>query len=163
MCTVAPPPAPVGTLRVVLGDQCSRTLSALSDLDPATDVVLMAEVQAECTYVKHHQKKIVLVLSAMRHFARALARPRRAGATTFALDDPDNTGHPARGGAARRRAPLRPDSIVSDGTRGMAGAGTGHEHHWPAADRDLAVDIRDRHPLPVPTSGRSAPGHAEHP
>ena len=29
-----------GALRVVLGDQCSRTLSALRDLDPATDVVL---------------------------------------------------------------------------------------------------------------------------
>ena len=35
-------------------------------------LVLMAEVMSECTYVPHHAKKIVLVLSAMRHFARAL-------------------------------------------------------------------------------------------
>ena len=57
----------------MLGDQCSRGLSALADLDPARDVVLMAEVDAECTYVPHHKKKVVLVLSAMRHFARGAA------------------------------------------------------------------------------------------
>ena len=62
----------MNTLRIVLGDQCSAGLSALRDLDPARDVVLMAEVMGECTYVRHHAKKIVLVLSAMRHFARAL-------------------------------------------------------------------------------------------
>ena len=32
------------TLRIVLGDQCSAGLSALSDLDPARDVVLMSEI-----------------------------------------------------------------------------------------------------------------------
>jgi deoxyribodipyrimidine photolyase-related protein len=52
-------------MRIVLGDQCSAGLSALQDLDPAVDTVLMAEVLSECTYVRHHQKKIVLVLSAM--------------------------------------------------------------------------------------------------
>ena len=67
------------TLRVVLGDQCSDQLSALEGLDPARDVVLVAEVRGECTYVRHHKQKIVLVLSAMRHFAERL-RARRAGA-----------------------------------------------------------------------------------
>ena len=62
----------VTTIRMVLGDQLSPGLSALSDLDPAHDVVLMAEVAAECTYVRHHAKKIVLVLSGMRHFAAEL-------------------------------------------------------------------------------------------
>ncbi len=78
-------------LRVVLGDQCSRTLSALADLDPARDVVLMAEVMGECTYVGHHRQKIALVLSAMRHFARALAA-RGVRVDYVRLDDPDNTG-----------------------------------------------------------------------
>ena len=32
-----------GALRVVLGDQCSRALSALRDLDPEHDVVLLAD------------------------------------------------------------------------------------------------------------------------
>lgn len=79
------------TLRVVLGDQCSRTLSALADLDPGRDVVLMAEVMDECTYVRHHRQKIALVLAAMRHFARALTA-RGVRVDYVALDDPDNTG-----------------------------------------------------------------------
>jgi len=47
-----------GVLRVVLGDQCTRNLAALRDLDPARDVVLMAEVTEECTYVRHHPKNL---------------------------------------------------------------------------------------------------------
>ncbi|HYN38861.1 MAG TPA: cryptochrome/photolyase family protein, partial [Rhodospirillales bacterium] len=61
-----------GTLRFVLGDQLSRGLSSLRDIDPAADVVLMAEVMGECTYVRHHAKKIAFVLSAMRQFAETL-------------------------------------------------------------------------------------------
>ncbi len=80
----------VRTLRMVLGDQLSPAIAALQDLDPANDVVLMAEVQAECTYVKHHAKKLVLVLSAMRHFARAL-QARGVQVDYVALDDPHNT------------------------------------------------------------------------
>ena len=49
------------------------TLRALADLDPERDTVLMMEVMEECTYVRHHKQKIVLVLSAMRHFADELA------------------------------------------------------------------------------------------
>jgi deoxyribodipyrimidine photolyase-related protein len=80
----------VTTLRVVLGDQCSDALSALSDLDPARDVVLMAEVRAECTYVMHHKQKIALVLSAMRHFGGRL-RARGVRVEYVRLDDPKNT------------------------------------------------------------------------
>jgi deoxyribodipyrimidine photolyase-related protein len=80
-----------GTVRVVLGDQCARTLSALADLDPGRDVVLMAEVMGECTSVRHHRQKIALVLSAMRHFAQALAA-RGVRVDYVRLDDPDNTG-----------------------------------------------------------------------
>lgn len=78
------------TLRVVLGDQCSDGLSALDGLDPARDVVLMAEVRSECTYVRHHKQKIALVLSAMRHFAARL-RARGVRVAYSRLDDPDNT------------------------------------------------------------------------
>ena len=77
-------------LRVVLGDQCSDGLSALEGLDPARDVVLMAEVRAECTYVRHHKQKIALVLSAMRHFAERL-RGRGVRVEYVRLDDPANT------------------------------------------------------------------------
>jgi deoxyribodipyrimidine photolyase-related protein len=77
-------------LRLVLGDQLTRNVAALHDCEDG-DVVLMAEVWAETTYVKHHKQKIAFVLSAMRHFAEEL---RAAGLTVhyIRLDDPDNTG-----------------------------------------------------------------------
>ena len=95
---------------MVLGDQCSRNLSALEDLDPSQDRVLMAEVMAECTYVKHHPKKIVLVLSAMRHFAAAL-QARGVAVDYIELDDPANTGS-LRGEMLRAVDRQRPDRIV---------------------------------------------------
>lgn len=60
------------TLRLILGDQLTPGISSLRDLDPARDTVLMAEVREEATYVRHHKQKIVLILSAMRHFADTL-------------------------------------------------------------------------------------------
>ena len=59
-------------LGLVLGDQLSFDLASLAALDPARDAVLMAEVEGEARYVPHHPLKIVLIFSAMRHFAQAL-------------------------------------------------------------------------------------------
>ncbi|MEO1201004.1 MAG: cryptochrome/photolyase family protein, partial [Pseudomonadota bacterium] len=81
----------VGKLRFVLGDQLSRSLSSLADLDPETDVVLMAEVSDEATYVRHHKKKIAFILAAMRHFAAAL-RAEGIQVDYVQLDDPQNSG-----------------------------------------------------------------------
>lgn len=77
-------------LRLVLGDQLTRNVASLRDYADG-DVVVMAEVAGEATYVKHHKQKIVFVLSAMRHFAKEL---RADGVTLdyITLDDPDNTG-----------------------------------------------------------------------
>ena len=97
-------------LRVVLGDQLSRQISALRGLGPG-DVVLMAEVAEECGYVPHHAQKLVLVLSAMRHFARALAA-RGVAVDYVRLDDPASTGH-LRGEVARAAARHRPAGIVA--------------------------------------------------
>jgi deoxyribodipyrimidine photolyase-related protein len=98
------------TLRLVLGDQLSRSLSALSDLDPETDIVLMAEVWDETTYVPHHKKKIAFILSAMRHHARALEQD---GITVryVRLDDPQNTGSLA-GEVKRAVDELAPDRLI---------------------------------------------------
>lgn len=79
-------------LRVVLGDQLSDDLAGLADLDPAQDIVLMMEVAAEATYVPHHKQKLVLILSAMRHFAASLSA-RGVAVDYVALDDPANTGN----------------------------------------------------------------------
>ncbi|MGI4943155.1 MAG: cryptochrome/photolyase family protein [Janthinobacterium lividum] len=101
----------MSALRVVLGDQCTPSLSALEDLDPETDWVLMMEVVGECTYVPHHPKKIVLILSAMRHFARAL-QARGVRVEYVRLDDPANTGS-FRGEVLRACARLQPGRIVA--------------------------------------------------
>jgi len=99
------------SLRLVLGDQCSLSLSALEDLDPKRDVVLMMEVQAECTYVRHHPQKIVLVLSAMRHFAEAL-RSRGVSVDYVRLDDPENT-HSFAGEIARAIGRHAPEQVIA--------------------------------------------------
>jgi deoxyribodipyrimidine photolyase-related protein len=78
-------------LVLVLGDQLSPGLSSLAAADRTKDVVLMAEVHDETTYVRHHKKKIAFVLSAMRHFAAEL---KAAGwrVDYVELDDPANGG-----------------------------------------------------------------------
>ncbi|WP_420797944.1 cryptochrome/photolyase family protein [Hyphococcus flavus] len=55
-----------------MGDQLSRDISSLRDARKTKDIILMAELYDEITSVKHHKKKIVFVLSAMRHFAKEL-------------------------------------------------------------------------------------------
>jgi deoxyribodipyrimidine photolyase-related protein len=102
---------PIEALRVVLGDQVSQRIAALADLDPRYDMVLMAEVMDECLYVPHHLKKIVLVLSAMRHFARALAA-RGVRVRYVRLDDPANT-QSLRGEVQRAVAALKPRQVVT--------------------------------------------------
>ena len=79
------------TLRFVLGDQLSRSLSALRDVEISQDVVLMVEAHEETTYVRHHRQKIVLVLSAMRHFAESL-RAEGLRVDYVRLDDAGNSG-----------------------------------------------------------------------
>ena len=79
------------SLILILGDQLSLRLSSLMQGNKASDIVLMAEVMAEATYVRHHKKKLVLVFSAMRHFAETL---RASGwhVDYIKLDDEDNSG-----------------------------------------------------------------------
>jgi len=95
-----------GHLRFVLGDQLTREVSSLADLDPARDIVLMVEVEAEARYVPHHKQKIAFLLAAMRHFAQAL-RAEGIRVDYVRLDEADNTqsftGELAR--AVERHAP----------------------------------------------------------
>ncbi|MDJ0958039.1 MAG: cryptochrome/photolyase family protein [Arenicellales bacterium] len=81
----------MGALRLILGDQLNHNISSLKDCDRGCDVVLMCEVRAEATYVKHHKKKIAFLFSAMRHFACELTE-RDYRVDYVKLDDKDNTG-----------------------------------------------------------------------
>jgi deoxyribodipyrimidine photolyase-related protein len=86
-------------LVLILGDQLTPHISSLEGADPATTTILICEVAAEATYVKHHKRKIAFLFSAMRHFAEEL---RSEGWTVdyVQLDDPENscsfTGEVAR-------------------------------------------------------------------
>ena len=81
----------VGRLVLVLGDQLSEGVAALKAAERDTDIVVMAEVTDEASYVRHHPKKIALIFAAMRKFA---ARLREQGwdVRYTTLDDPDNAG-----------------------------------------------------------------------
>ena len=81
----------MSTLRLVLGDQLSHSISSLSDCDKRHDLILICEVMEEATYVKHHKKKIAFLFSAMRHFAEEL-RQHGYSVEYVKLDDNDNTG-----------------------------------------------------------------------
>lgn len=79
------------SLRVILGDQLSRDIAALEGADKHTDMILMAEVMGEATYVRHHKKKIAFLFSAMRHFAQTL-EDEGFNVRYIRLDDVHNSG-----------------------------------------------------------------------
>ncbi|MFW5661628.1 MAG: cryptochrome/photolyase family protein [Oceanicaulis sp.] len=80
----------MATLRLILGDQLTADIGSLRDLEPG-DTVVMAEVEAEATYVKHHKKKIAYLFSAMRHFAAELEE-RQIKVRYTKIDDAANAG-----------------------------------------------------------------------
>ena len=55
-------------LVVILGDQLDAYNPLITELNPAHDRVFIAEVREEATHVWSHKARIVLFLSAMRHF-----------------------------------------------------------------------------------------------
>ncbi|NWG46478.1 MAG: cryptochrome/photolyase family protein [Alphaproteobacteria bacterium] len=124
-------------LILVLGDQLSPALSSLAGAVPGRDVVLLAEVAEEASYVRHHKQKLVLVFSAMRHFADEL-RALGHAVDHVPLDAPGNTGS-LRGEAARAlaRHGLAALIVTEPGEYRLAAEMTG----WPAA-LGVPVEIR---------------------
>ena len=104
------PAKKVRNLILVLGDQLSPNLSSLDACDPSRDMVLMCEVSEEASYVRHHKKKIILLFSAMRHFADELrGLGWRVAYTKF--DDQGNAGS-FSGEVARAVADYGPERLV---------------------------------------------------
>ncbi len=65
-------------LVIALGDQLDIDAAAFDGFDATRDAVWMAEVVEESTHVWSSQPRIVIFLSAMRHFAQALRTVGRA-------------------------------------------------------------------------------------
>ena len=80
----------VEKLILILGDQLTEDISSLRELDPGKDVIIMAEVLGEASYVAHHPKKIILIFSAMRSFSDKLRSLGYRVEYSF-FDDPQNT------------------------------------------------------------------------
>ncbi|TCO73901.1 deoxyribodipyrimidine photolyase-related protein [Rhodovulum euryhalinum] len=98
-------------LVLVLGDQLSPGLSALRQADRAQDLVVMAEVMEEASYVRHHPKKIAFTFAAMRKFAARLRAEGWRVAYTR-LDDPANS-QSIPGELLRRAAEHGTDAVLA--------------------------------------------------
>lgn len=98
------------TLRIIFGDQLNQAISSLKDLDKKQDIVAFFEVNEEASYIKHHKKKIILIFSAMRHFAEELSQ-KGIEVHYSQIDDKKNTGS-FRGEVERIIDLYKPKKIV---------------------------------------------------
>ncbi|CAK0745429.1 (6-4) photolyase [Azospirillaceae bacterium] len=99
------------TIRFLLADHLSLTLSSLSSVDPVHDIILMTEVANEATHVRYHAKKLAFLLSAMRHFAERLTDEFQLKVDYIRLDDPENTGS-LRAELVRAVARHKPERVI---------------------------------------------------
>lgn len=122
-------------LVLILGDQLSPDIAALTATTGQNPLVLLAEVDAEARYVPHHPQKIALVFSAMRHFAAELAA---AGHDVHLLriDAADNPGDLA-GAVAQAQRDYNCGSVhVTEPNEWRLAAAMAQ---WPA---QLGIDLR---------------------
>ena len=78
-------------LVIVLGDQLDLDSLALQDFSPEEDVIWMCEAAQESTHVPSSKHRIVMFLSAMRHFAMQLHDANWSVDYTL-LDAPNHSG-----------------------------------------------------------------------
>jgi deoxyribodipyrimidine photolyase-related protein len=79
-------------LRVILPDQLSLNISSLEGCNKDKDLILLCELMEDLTNVSHHKKKIVFILSAMRHFADLL-RQNNYNLKYLELEEENNSGY----------------------------------------------------------------------
>ena len=101
----------MSTLRLILGDQLSPEISSLKDADKSRDIILLCEVFDEAVYVKHHQKKIAFLFSAMRHFAASLSDV--GWNVDYVRLDQDGNSHSFSGEVARAVERHAPESVIA--------------------------------------------------
>lgn len=100
----------MSTLRLILGDQLTPDISSLRDADKSNDIILLCEVFDEAVYVKHHQKKIAFLFSAMRHFAVKLSES--GWHVDYVRLDQKGNSHNFSGEVARAVARHEPQGVI---------------------------------------------------
>ncbi|TBW50540.1 cryptochrome/photolyase family protein [Marinobacter halodurans] len=98
-------------LILILGDQLTPDISALREADPEQDAIVMAEVSDEASYTNHHKKKIVLLFSAMRHFARELEN--NGWTVHYHAYDPDSPHHSLLDVIRERVGQDQPEKVIT--------------------------------------------------
>ncbi|GGE54571.1 deoxyribodipyrimidine photo-lyase [Streptosporangium jomthongense] len=101
----------MANLILILGDQLTPDLSAFEGADRRYDTIVMAEVHEEASYTKHHKKKLVLLFSAMRHFAQQLEHD--GWQVQYQRYHPDNEQQSLEAVVTRLRAELQPEKIIT--------------------------------------------------
>ena len=80
------------TLIPILSDQLTESLSSLEVSEKNDSVVLLMELDEVLSNVPHHRKKIIFLISAMRHFAKQL-KMNGWQVDYIALNDANNSGN----------------------------------------------------------------------
>ena len=78
------------TIKFFFQDQLSHSNEILDKIDKKNDIIFLSEVKSEFSIVKHHKKKIVFIMSSMRHFADEL-RNKGFKVEYTKIDDKENT------------------------------------------------------------------------
>ena len=128
----------VRNLIIVLGDQLDAHASAFDGIDLEQDMVWMAEVLEESTHVWSAKQRIVVFLSAMRHFAQDL-RDRSIRLHYTKIEDRENAGSLA-GELAAAITHYRPQRLIMTAPgdwRVLNALNEQARHHA------LALDVRD--------------------
>jgi deoxyribodipyrimidine photolyase-related protein len=129
-------------LVLVLGDQLDAGAAAMRDLDQARDRVWMCEAVEESTHVPSHKARILMFLSAMRHFRDGLdAAGIRVHYRALTVEDDPSL---AAGLAAAIRV-LRPERLILTEPgehRVLAALQTGAEAGTVPLDRNESVRRR---------------------
>ena len=97
-------------LRLILNDQLSSSIATLKNVDPASDILMFCELMEDATFVKHHQKKLAFLWSAMRHFAKDLELQGFKIRYLY-LEDPKNSGSLEQE-ILRALAEIQPDHLI---------------------------------------------------
>ncbi|MBQ0833019.1 cryptochrome/photolyase family protein [Marinobacter sp.] len=101
----------MANLILILGDQLTTDISAFEGADPGCDKIVMAEVHNEASYTNHHKKKLVLLFSAMRHFAQQLEKD--GWQVHYQHYHPDNKYQSLEGVVSSLLEDLRPEQIIT--------------------------------------------------
>lgn len=99
-------------LILILGDQLNFDNPALEGFDAAQDAIMMVEASEEATQVWSHKARIVLFLSAMRHFYEALAARYGDGLQGYYLKLAEHGFTTLKDAWAHYIATLKPQKVI---------------------------------------------------